>query len=45
MPLRRLIEGIEMLEHLKNEANIAFTENGAVTNATLSRVPGGCKQR
>lgn len=26
--------GIEMLNHLKNEANIACTENGAVTNAS-----------
>ena len=23
-----------MLNHLKNEANIAYTENGAVTNAS-----------
>ena len=34
MLLRRLIGGIEMLNHLKNEANIAYTENGAVTNAS-----------
>ena len=37
MLLRRLIGGIEMLNHLKNEANIAYTENGAVTNeSTMS---------
>ena len=34
MLLRRLIGGIEMLNHLKNEVNIACTENGAVTNAS-----------
>lgn len=34
MLLRRLIGGIEMLNHLKSEANIAYTENGAVTNAS-----------
>lgn len=34
MLLRRMIGGIEMLNHLKNEANIAYTENGAVTNAS-----------
>ena len=34
MLLRRLIGGIEMLNHLNNEANIAYTENGAVTNAS-----------
>ena len=33
MLLRRMTGGIEMLNHLKNEANIAYTENGAVTNA------------
>lgn len=34
MLLLRLIGGIEMLNHLKSEANIAYTENGAVTKAS-----------
>lgn len=34
MLLRRLIGGIEMLNHFKSEANVAYTENGAVTNAS-----------
>lgn len=29
-----MIGGIEMLNYLKSEANIAYTENGAVTNAS-----------
>lgn len=34
MLLRRLIGGIKMLNHFKSEANVAYTENGAVTNAS-----------